>query len=198
MLSRAEHRFLEAFTRELNQTVRDAVDASGTDFVVVDPVETAFQDRQLRVCDGANADTEGVNFLAANGVLGSIGEGVNPLNWTHNSFHPNARRHAAIYEALSNHLAGIEPDTATTAELSSGSTDGELLERTTACLDEDDLKACTQRWTIEETARRLLWRFVPLSGLLVAAWATGLALVGLWRRLLTTEAAPATPGAGTT
>ena len=195
VLSRAEHRFLEAFTRELNQTVRDAVQASGTDFVVVDPVETAFQERQLRVCDGATADTEGVNFLAANGVLGSVGEGVNPLNWTHNSFHPNARGHAAIYEALSNHLAGLDPAEDGTAELRSGSTEGDTLERTTACLDADDLKACTQRWTIEETARGLLWRFVPLSGLLVTAWAAALALVGLWRGLLTTTDAPTAPAA---
>ncbi len=100
-----EHRFLHGFTDDLNATIERA--AKSRNVTVITDVEGAFEREHLQICSrGEDRRVQkpsqiGVNFLAANPVGGTVDDQVNPLNWTHNSMHPNARGH----EVLANTIA---------------------------------------------------------------------------------------------
>ena len=96
ILGEEEHRFLFGFVNELNRVVKSAATRAG--FYYMDTIESSLQRKKLRICDGRPGDL-GVNFVAANPQSGAIEDTLNPRNWLHNSFHPNARGHRAMFAA---------------------------------------------------------------------------------------------------
>jgi hypothetical protein len=182
VFSAAEHRFLHDFAQELDETVTASARRAG--FHVVDTMPAALNDLQL--CD-PDAEDVGVNFLAANSVLGTVEQSLNPTNWVHNSLHPNARGHEAMRSALVTWLdrhpnvgppdppqdappQDVPPPTAPALR-----TDSPCLGERRAALD-----ACAQDWAAREAARYLLrWGWLALPALL-GAWLLALQLVRLW------------------
>jgi hypothetical protein len=92
-----EHRFITGFVNKLNAVIETAASRSG--FTYVSAMETAFEADALRICDGGPGSL-GMNFFAVNPTSGSLGDVVDPRNWIHNSFHPNARGHEAMFEVV--------------------------------------------------------------------------------------------------
>ncbi|MGH9273850.1 MAG: GDSL-type esterase/lipase family protein, partial [Acidimicrobiales bacterium] len=90
-----EHRFITGFVNELNAVVESAATRHG--FTFLGAMESAFVPDALRICDGGPSGL-GMNFFAMNPTSGSLGDVVDPRNWIHNSFHPNARGHEAMAE----------------------------------------------------------------------------------------------------
>lgn len=107
-----EHRFLHAFTVELNTTVFRAARRAG--LPVVDTIPGVFELNGSQIC-GANADPPAVNKVVANPVRGFRSEQVNPLNWFRSSLHPTEEGHRqmaiALEEWLTAHLddPALEP-----------------------------------------------------------------------------------------
>ena len=191
LFSRREHRFLARFTQSLNATVATAAaeaDADPTigEVEVVDTMPGAFEAERLRLCDGRAGDV-GVNFLAANSVLGSLEQSANPTNWVHNSLHPNARGHEAMRGAFVRWL----DDGATTGAIAAApaldvDADG-------PCAGErgDDLEGCSWDWIARELAAFLLWNAWTVLPALAGAWLLCLQTTRLWRAIFGTEG-PAT------
>jgi lysophospholipase L1-like esterase len=178
VFSPAEHRFLHDFSQQLNDTV--AASAGRAGFHVVDTMPRALDGLQL--CD-PDAEDVGVNFLAANSVLGTVEQSLNPTNWVHNSLHPNSRGHEAMRSALVTWLdrhpnigppgppQAARPQAAPAIERGSSP----CLGQRRAALD-----ACAQDWAAQKAARYLLrsgWLVVPA---LLGAWLVALQLVRLW------------------
>jgi lysophospholipase L1-like esterase len=182
IFSPAEHAFLHDFTSDLNRTIAESADDAG--FPVVDTMPTALAG--LKLCE-PNAEDTGVNFLAANSVVGTLEQSLNPTNWLHNSLHPNARGHEAMRSALVTWLSreadlgpfAVRRNAATQdsslATLQAPTTDSPCLgERGAALAD------CAREWASRETARRLVregWRLLPL---VLGAWLLALPFVRLW------------------
>jgi hypothetical protein len=130
----------------------------------------------------------GVNFLAANSVLGSIEQSANPLNWVHNSLHPNARGHEAMRGAFVRWL----DEGATTAATPPAPTpavdaDGPCTGRTG-----DALESCSWDWIAREVAAFLLWNAWTLLPALAGAWLLGLQVARGWRAVFEDEPGPPT------
>jgi lysophospholipase L1-like esterase len=94
-LSPQEHRFLHDYTVALNTVVVSTARTHGLQ--VVDTMPDALVG--ARVCD-APADEVGVNFIALNSIQGSLDQSILPVNWVHNSLHPNARGHKLMAQAI--------------------------------------------------------------------------------------------------
>jgi lysophospholipase L1-like esterase len=185
VFSADEHAFLHDFTAQLDQTVANAAARAG--LPVVDTMPAALNG--MRFCE-PDAEDVGVNFLAANSVLGTLEQSVNPTNWLHNSLHPNARGHEAMRSALVTWLrrppnlhptrlqAGAGPSALTAAA-------GEADTAASPCSGSRGaaLESCARSWAAERTARFFLrsgWQLLPL---LLGAWLLALPLVRLWWRI---------------
>jgi hypothetical protein len=94
-LSPEEHRFLHDYTVALNAVVITTAHEHG--LRVVDTMPDALVG--ARVCD-APANEVGVNFIALNSIQGSLDQSIMPINWVHNSLHPNARGHKLMAAAI--------------------------------------------------------------------------------------------------
>jgi lysophospholipase L1-like esterase len=97
LLTANEHRFLYGFTRELNRVLARAAADAGLYYL--SEMATVLETHGLRICDGSAGEV-GVNFFGLNAVDGLVEQSVNPLNWLHNSLHPNQRGHRMMAEAL--------------------------------------------------------------------------------------------------
>jgi hypothetical protein len=106
LLSAGDHDFIRAFVDDLNDTIQEV--AEEHDFRFVSSVESSFIEDRLRICDRATPRGLGMNFIALNPVSGRLIDVINPQNWIHNSFHPNARGHEAMRETVQDALAGGE------------------------------------------------------------------------------------------
>jgi len=174
-----EHQFLHGFTVALNRVVQRAAADAGFHFV--DSMRGALAGRQL--CDEP-ADEVGVNFLAANSVAGTLEQTVSPLNWFHNSLHPNVTGHELMRSSLMAWLEahpGLTPvapsDGVTITPPEPGGGTGDR------CRDSENLDACTSTWMREQVGWFMLTK--GLIALLVAAgaWLLALCLIRLWRHL---------------
>jgi lysophospholipase L1-like esterase len=183
----AEHAFLAGFVEALNDAVATAVADADDGVEFVDTMPNAFASQDLRLCDGEPGDV-GVNFLAANSVLGSLEQSVNPMNWVHNSLHPNARGHEAMRAAFVQWLdarAGedVEGDTGT-----DDTDDTEAAQPTdddAPCLDErgSDLESCSWNWMARQFAGFLLTQGLLVLPSVAGAWVLALLAVRLWREI---------------
>lgn len=190
-LSTAEHRFVSGFTRALDATVADAAARAG--FAVVDTMPDAFAGQ--RICDGRPSDAA-VNFLAANSVLGTMEQSINPTNWVHNSMHPNARGHevmrATILAWLDAHPEVLEgpPEVGTSAPSAPSESGASLAEATPRGAECGEhvrstaaLQRCSSAWMARAAARFLLTAGALLLPVLLGAWMVALALSVGWRAL---------------
>ena len=102
LLTENEHRFINEFVVELNRVVRSAATVAGAHYV--DTVESALAGQ--RVCGPGAA---GLNFITLSPVPGSIEDTLAPVNWIHNSVHPNEIGHALLADAVREWLVVNDP-----------------------------------------------------------------------------------------
>jgi lysophospholipase L1-like esterase len=186
----AEHRFLHAYTEELNVQIMDAAKRNGLN--VATTMRAALRKTSLRLCD-APADQVGVNFLAANPVAGVLRDRVNPRHWFHNSLHPNPRGHQALADVFEQWRARFDelPAPGPEPQPNAGRPVVPRLEiligdpRFDHCGRADtELTFCektTAQWRFDETLRTVRLAAVPLLALAVGAWLLSLAALARLR-----------------
>ncbi len=196
LLGDNEHLFADAFARELNNVIRSAAAREGV--TVLEPMEHAL-DGGLLICDEGRVRGQGINFIEASPMSGSIQDTLNPLNWLNASFHPNERGHAAMLDTAlrwidDGHLPTAPGERVEDSPTYDVPTAAELLDDKPNCRDEDtsDLD-CTNaevpsRWILRQAVllgRSVWWRIVLL---VFGAWlATVPTVVYAHRREWTTK-----------
>jgi GDSL-like lipase/acylhydrolase family protein len=178
LLSESEHRFINEFVTELNRVVKDAAALAGAHYIGA--VESALEGR--RVCDpGAS----GLNFIEISPVPGSIEDTLLPVNWIHNSVHPNGIGHALIAEVVRDWLSDNDstvdpPPVADTGPLVARDIDELAIPGARPCRDNDSRENCERAdesaaWALGEL--RLLGRdlYIPVAMLF-----SGAALISLF------------------
>ena len=97
LLTPSEHKFLYGYSLELNKVVRHAAVQEG--FHYLEQMPQALERENLRICDGKPEEI-GANSVAIGTVRGLFQEKLTPVNWFHNSLHPNERGHQAMRDVL--------------------------------------------------------------------------------------------------
>jgi lysophospholipase L1-like esterase len=188
-LSDDEHAFLHAFTNQLDKVVSQAATDAG--FFVLDTIPDSLQDRRL--CDppldparGYDAADAAVNFLAANSVLGTLEQSLSPVNWFHNSLHPNRTGHelmrATVLEWLETHDLSKPPP----AESPLADREVEMpSDLGTDCQDKkaSDLETCSWEWAGTSLRGFLLVWYPALLIALAGMSLVALKVVQLWRSI---------------
>jgi lysophospholipase L1-like esterase len=98
-----ERRFLAEFTNHLDDVITAEAHRHG--FLVAD-TRNAMADANARVCDTGR---RGVNGVSLNPQEGELSQVANPVNWLHDSMHPNEYGHRVLEAALAKWLT--EPAT---------------------------------------------------------------------------------------
>ena len=114
-----EHQFVHVFVKALDDVLRQQAEEVGFHFA--DGVRQAFG-TEYRLCDGST-DEVAVNFVDIHGVFGTLEHSANPLNWVHNSMHPNDLGHELIQAALSPTLQVVLATPDAPAIIATGSDD---------------------------------------------------------------------------
>lgn len=170
--TRNEHAFLHQFADAVNEVLHSAAADAG--FHYVDTMPGSLARAQARLCDEGDVEV-GVNFLDMNSVVGTLEQASNPLNWFHNSLHPNEHGHDLMRESLVQWLdrnptldsrATLDPDMADTRPV--------VADDGGPCRDSSDLQACTGRWSRQQTGRLLI-----TEGWITLLIAAGIAMVVL-------------------
>lgn len=203
--SPAEHEFLHRYTIALNELIVTTAQAAG--LAVVDTMPDALRDH--RICDGPAGEV-GVNFLAFNGMRGTLEQSVLPANWVHNSLHPNATGHELMARAVSDWCAaedcmntGVEPtrppadDAALVQEAEVAMAEapapdgGRCTVDDIGSTDSDEVGDCIYRAAYRRTGLALLWpgSFVVLG--LLTLWVMLLWIVAAVRRRVEDSVTPA-------
>lgn len=191
LLTAPEHRFLNGYTAELNGVVRRAVASAGPNFYLLDEVATVLGTTEpgYRICDQA-ADKVGINFLAANPVVGVLGQRVSPTNWFHNSFHPNKRGHEIITSVVhawleTNLKAGASPPQPSSSGSIRSIDEVMGIAHFKHCAELGaGLPTCrssSDHWTIAQVSRLIWYSIVPVLLVIVGAWFVTLQVIALRR-----------------
>src|SRR5690606_10644734 len=90
-LLESERTFITQFLNALNARVRAAAAETGVHYLAA--MRNSLREAGLQLCDPANEGRPGLNFLGLRSVNGTAEQRFNPLNWSHNSLHPNERGH---------------------------------------------------------------------------------------------------------
>ena len=154
-----EHRFVHVFVEALDDVLQQEAEEVGFHFA--DGVRQAFG-TEYRLCDGST-DEVAVNFVDLNGVFGTLEHSANPLNWVHNSMHPNDLGHELMQAALSPTLQVVLATPDAPAIIVKDSDDAALQEiltdvcrRTLPGPDRRRATDCANDWTLEKTSSFLL------------------------------------------
>jgi hypothetical protein len=97
-LSKKDMAFVAGCVTQLNDTIERA--ATAKRFYFLDGMERALADAHLQLCDKQNGKRPGINFIGLRSVGGVAEQRFNPVNWYHNSLHPNERGHAAMLQVF--------------------------------------------------------------------------------------------------
>lgn len=192
LLEPLEHRFLDGFVGELNKVVRKAAAEHG--FLYLGTMEQAMTNAGLRICDGDSEPNQlGVNFVALSDTEGLIDQLANPMNWIHNSLHPNERGHDQMTQVLASwmdsrrQVAALPDDPGsdlyqvrTLPQIMGENFTADYCGKPDAEIDGCDLNSAS--WAMAETARFLLGIVLPGGLLLIGAWLVALAALRPARR----------------
>jgi lysophospholipase L1-like esterase len=189
-LSQPEREFISSFVTALNSVLAQAAAHHG--FYYLDRMEQALALSHLQLCDPRNDGRPGLNFIGFRSVRGIAEQRFNPVNWLHNSLHPNEAGHQAMlrvfeaWEATHRSLAARTPATTPAPPASIGppgtaaavaAPPCDLLSvTTTGCLPQ------ARTWTLQKISEAMLPAGI-LIGLLatLGASAASVAFFG-WRR----------------
>jgi hypothetical protein len=184
-LSAGDVRFIKDFLGRLNDAVKAAADANGLAFVA--QTEQALARAGMQLCDPVNGSRPGVNFVGLRSVSGLADQRFNPLNWIHNSFHPNERGHTALLRAFDTWWSETGSELTAPGPLPEGTDMMEGVAIEPQCdlvgdgMDQPKCRSNADDWTLHQLAQAAIpWSLVVL---LVAgpAWLFSVAFFG-WRR----------------
>jgi lysophospholipase L1-like esterase len=174
-LSGNERTFITQFLNALNGRVRAA--AAEAHFYYLAEMRDSLRDADLQLCDPDNDGRPGINFIGLRSVNGAPDQRFNPMNWSHNSLHPNERGHAAmlrtfqIWRAENPDLAAEAPEDADAPSVEKASAD---VPGAANCSvydkGEDGCRAMGGQWALARLGQLgLTW-----------GWSAALAAAGAW------------------
>jgi hypothetical protein len=174
-LTDRERAFIRDFVSRLNQALRAAAVEVG--FAYAAPVEQALERDHLQLCDPAGA--AGINVIDLESVDGLPRQRFNPLNWLHNSLHPNARGHAAVasaFQAWASANSAPEP-VAEQQVLPGVADDPDPPCSISGNSDEPSCQSITRSWILGQLGGLWPWALVALLACL-GAWMTAVGVLG--------------------
>jgi lysophospholipase L1-like esterase len=184
-LSAGDVRFIKDFLGRLNDAVKAAADANGLAFVA--QTEQALARAGMQLCDPVNGSRPGVNFVGLRSVSGLADQRFNPLNWIHNSFHPNERGHTALLRAFDTWWAETGSELTAPGPLPEGTDMMDGVEIEPQCdlvgdgMDQPKCRSNADDWTLHQLAQAAIpWSLVVLL-VALPAWLFSVAFFG-WRR----------------
>ncbi len=184
-LSDGDVRFVKDFVTKLNLAVEAAATANGLAFIPQTAQALALAGVQL--CDPVNGSRPGVNFVGLRSVSGLADQRFNPMNWIHNSFHPNERGHAALLRAFDTWWAETGSTLGKPGPLPEGvdPVDGVVIEPQCDLvgdgLDAPKCRSNADEWTVHQLAQAAVPASLLILLVAVPAWFASCALFG-WRR----------------
>ncbi len=173
--------------------------ARAHDFYYLAEMKDSLKDAGLQLCDPANHDRPGLNFIGLRSVSGIAEQRFNPANWSHNSLHPNERGHQAMLETFERWLAAnptleeVAPDDSAAAVVGDL---GDAGTRTTTAAEAEFAPVCSPldpnpsgcrsrgtHWAADETGKALIHSVRATQIVLIEAlwWLGVLGFFG-WRR----------------
>ncbi|MEV6494077.1 GDSL-type esterase/lipase family protein [Actinoplanes sp. NPDC051633] len=180
---------------KLNGVIRATAGEFG--FHVAD-MQDALADNDAQLCDPDGPP--GLNFLGLRSVSGGVEARFNPMNWTHNSMHPNERGHAAMARAFQTWLAGelgsgklldartVDAQTAATLRATRQIAQGGTVTQDQRLCELDEVKSSAicrsegTEWALHQVGRMLLkGGLLAIAGTVTGAWAFAIGLFA-WRR----------------
>jgi lysophospholipase L1-like esterase len=166
-----ERNFIRQFLISLDQVIE--WDAEQVHFYYMGQMGSALAGQNLQLCDPKNQGGYGVNFVSPESVGGLPDQRFAPLNWLHDSFHPNERGHQAMLDAFSAWLTQ-HPDPRPTNAPSDPAASEPILPAATCTFDVDNhpgpsCQDVLSHWEYRQILH--LWPLLP--GVLVM-------LIGLW------------------
>ncbi len=198
-LSGGDVRFIKAFLKGLNQAVHAA--ATETNLEYLPQTAQAFAAAGVQLCDPTGGSRPGVNFVGLRSVSGLADQRFNPMNWIHNSFHPNERGHVALLRAFDTWWAQTGSKLNGPYLLPEGMEGMEGVALQPQCdlvgdgLDVPKCRSNADDWTLQQLARAAFPFVFLLLLVVVPVWLASAALFG-WRRyaLATSTMVASRPG----
>lgn len=93
LLDQDERKFVVKFVTDLNVQIEALARKHG--YRYLGDISTSLKDERRQLCEPKS----GLNFINPNTKDGNLRDSMNPENWIHNDFHPNAGGHDAMYRA---------------------------------------------------------------------------------------------------
>jgi len=184
-LSGGDVLFIKDFLRELNRAVHAAATATGLQFIP--QTGQAFAAAGIQLCDPTGGARPGVNFVGLRSVSGLADQRFNPVNWIHNSFHPNERGHAALLRAFDTWWAQTGSKLRGPFLLPDGMEDMKGVALKPQCdlvgdgLEVPKCRSNADDWTVQQAAKAALPFVFLVLLVVVPVWLASAALFG-WRR----------------
>jgi hypothetical protein len=100
-LTANEAKFLYHYTLEMDRMLQR--DAAAEGFYYVNDMPLAFTGRQICAPHAEDKPLD-VNFVTTNPVRGTVEQALSPLNWLHDSLHPNPRGHRRMEAVIASFL----------------------------------------------------------------------------------------------
>jgi hypothetical protein len=168
---------------QLDAKIQSAADQAGISYLA--DMKDSLAKKHLQLCDKRKG-AAGVNFVDVKSVNGLATQRFNPLNWLHNSLHPNERGHAAMLETLVTWLdtnkvtQGVPPTQRTGNATRSSVPAAAVTEPEPPCsmtvAGDASCKTMAREWVFQQILGRWPWSLLVLVGLLVL-WAASIALI---------------------
>jgi lysophospholipase L1-like esterase len=98
LLTGDERRFVDGYVQMLDQVIQSAALRAGVYYA--DTVPGALVNNNKALCSPVGSGGHGLNFLVWNPKAGSLWDGLDPANWTHNNVHPNEIGHQVLLDAV--------------------------------------------------------------------------------------------------
>jgi hypothetical protein len=177
--------FIKDFLQGLNRAVHAA--ATATNLEYLPQTAQAFAAAGVQLCDPTGGSRPGVNFVGLRSVSGLADQRFNPMNWIHNSFHPNERGHAALLRAFDTWWAQTGSKLNGPYDLPPGMEGMEGVALQPQCdlvgdgLDVPKCRSNADDWTVQQLARAAFPFVFLLLLVVVPVWLASAALFG-WRR----------------
>ena len=181
-LSKGERAFVRGFLDELDARIQSAAQQAGIYYLA--DMKDSLAKQHLQLCDSRKR-AAGVNFLDVASVKGLAAQRFSPLNWLHNSLHPNERGHLAMLTTLGTWLDANANVLARGQEAGSppaAAVPGAVAEPEPQCSmtagGDENCKAIARKWMLQQVVGLWLPGLLTLAGLFVL-WMASIAVISL-------------------
>ena len=181
-LTADERAFIRDFLVKLDATIKQAAQQAG--FYYLDSMQNALAGEHRQLCDPANHHHPGINFVRLKSVSGLVTDRFDPLEWVHDSLHPNKIGQAAMLRTFISWLTrNPEIWTSPTPTAAAGPVSDMVADPpcSVSATDETNCTVEARHWVYAQLVDTWRYWLVALVGL-IGIWMISVALVSLTPR----------------